>query len=157
MGKENAGLLGELLAARGELLKSLQGLREDTARTRPEPNEWSTVEVLQHVADVDSLQLRRFDEVRQGKPDLSKYDGAEWEGERAAAERDGLSGVFLRLAAAHLGVLQAVSQLTSADLEKSSRHARYGSMTGRQLVEMLIRHDRDHAQQIAKTRAAVEA
>lgn len=157
MGKGNAGLLSEMLAARGELLKSLEGLREETAWMRPEPAEWSTVEVLQHVADVDSLQLRRFDEVQQGKADLSKYDAAEWEGDRAAAERNGLSGIYLRLCAVRLGALQAVSKLTEADLVKTGRHARYGPMTGRQLVELLIRHDRDHAQQIAKTRGAVEA
>ena len=157
MGKENAALLCEMLAARGELLKSLQGLHLETAETRPEPNEWSTMEVLQHVADVDSVQLRRFGEVLQGKGDLSKYDPAEWEGARAEAARDGLSGVLLRLSAARLELLKAISTLTQADLERSGRHARYGLMTGRQLVEMVIKHDRDHAQQIAKTRAVVEA
>lgn len=156
MGKENPALLCELLAARGELLKSLEGLRVETAWKRPEPNEWSTVEVLHHVADVNRLQLRRFDELRQGKPDLSGYQAAEWEKERAEAEEDGLPGVLLRLCAAHMEVLETVSGLGAADLERTSRHARYGPMTGRQLVEMLIRHDRDHAQQIAKTRAAVE-
>lgn len=157
MGKENADLLSELLAARGELLKSLQGVRVDKAWTRPEPNEWSTAEVLQHVADVDGLQVRRFEELKQGKADLSKYDAAEWEGVRSAAEREGLPGIFLRLSATRLELLRAVSQLTADDLGKTSRHARYGPMTGKQLVEMLLKHDRDHVEQIAKTRAAVEA
>ncbi len=157
MGKGNAGLLAEMLAARGELLQSLQGLREDKAWTRPEPNEWSTAEVLLHVADVDRVQVRRFGDILEGEADLTKYDIAEWEGERKEAQMDGLAGVLLRLCAAHQGVVEAVSTLAEADLERSARHAKYGPMTGRQLAEMLMRHDRDHAQQIAKTRAAVEA
>ncbi len=157
MGKRNATWLCEMLAARGELLRTLEGLREDTAGTRPEPNEWSTVEVLQHVADIDQLMVRRLAEIQNGAPDLSKYDAAEWEGVRSAAEREGLSGVLIRLHAARLEVLETVSNLEEADLERSSRHARYGPMTGRQLVELEIRHDRDHALQIAKTRAAVES
>lgn len=157
MGKENPGLLCDLLAARAELLKSLQGLREDTARKRPEPEEWSTVEVLQHVADIDQLMVLRFVEIQAGRPDLPKYDLADWEGARREAEREGLPGVLLRLGTARQEVLQAVSSLSQADLQKAGRHYRYGPMTTLQLVELLLRHDRDHAEQIAKTRATVEA
>ena len=156
MGKANADLLCEMLAARGELLKQLKGLRGDRAQTRPEPNEWSVVEVLQHVADIDSLMVRRFGEIKAGKAELSPNTPADWEAARSAAERDGLAGVIRRLYATRTAVLDAVSDMEAADLERSAKHPRYGEMTMRQLVEMIVRHDLDHAQQIAKTRAVVE-
>ena len=156
MGQENARLLRDLLANRGQLLQQLQEMREDTAGTRPEPEEWSTVEVLLHVADVDELAVRRFGEIRSGKPAMSGYNTADWEKARTSAQRDGLAGVLLRLHTARQEMLQAVSDLSDADLEKAASHPRYGQMTIRQVIEMGLRHDLDHAQQIAKTRAAVE-
>ena len=156
MGQENALLLRDLLANRGQLLQRLQDLREDTAWTRPEPEEWSTVEVLLHVEDVDQLAVRRFAEIRSGKTAMTGYNIADWEEARSAAQRDGLAGVLLRLHATRQEVLQAVSELSDADLEKAASHPRYGQMTIRQVIEMQLRHDLDHAQQIAKTRAIVE-
>lgn|SRR5450756_335925 len=156
MGRENAQLLRDLLANRGQLLQQLQGLREESAWTRPEPEEWSTVEVLQHVADVDQLAVRRFSDIQSGKANMTGYDRADWEGVRKAAEEDGLAGVLLRINSARQEMLQAISDLSGADLEKAASHPRYGRMTIRQVIDMELRHDLDHAQQIAKTRAVVE-
>src|SRR5450759_2198418 len=82
MGRENAQLLRDLLANRGQLLQQLQGLREESAWTRPEPEEWSTLEVLQHVADVDQLAVRRFSDIQSGRTNMTGYDRADWEGVR---------------------------------------------------------------------------
>lgn len=156
MGKENADLLCAMLATRGELLLQLKGLQEETVRTRPEPKEWSVWEVLQHVANVDRMTVRRLAETEAGKPDLSAYNLDDFEAEMSAAEMDGLSGVLRRFYAARVQLMDAVSDLTAADLEKSGRHPRYGSMTARQLVEKIVEHDLDHAGQVARTRAVVE-
>ncbi len=156
MAKGNGALLCQLMANRGELLRQLQDMVEATAWTRPEPEEWSTMEVLLHLADVDLLMVRRFGEILAGKEVMTGYSIADWEASRKAAERDGIAGVLLRLNAARQEVLQTVSGLSEADLERSSRHVKYGPMTSLGLVEMELRHDLDHAQQIAKTRAVVE-
>ncbi len=157
MGKENADLLCEVLGTRSDLMKELKGLREATAWKRPEPNEWSVVEVLHHVADVDLLMARRLREIQEGKAELSGNNPAEWESARKEAERDGLAGVLRRAYTARLEVLNVVSDLTPADLQRAGRHPRYGMLTARELVSRVGNHDLDHAQQIAKTRAAVEA
>ncbi len=157
MGKENVDLLSELLANRGELLKSLKGVKEASAWTRPEPNEWSVVEILQHLADVDGIQAIRFRQIAAGETQLKGVNPADWETPRAAAEREGLAGVMRRAYASRNEVLEMVSNMSAADLERAGNHPRYGSMKARQLIEMAIYHDLDHANQIAKTRAVVEA
>lgn len=156
MGKGNPGLLCELMASMGELLQQLRGLPEEKARTRPEPDEWSVVEVLQHLADIDETWLGRFRDTLAGKAELSPYNPADWEAARSAAERQGLSGVLRRAYSTRALVLDAVSGMEEADLAKSARHPRYGILTVLQMVEKICSHDRDHAQQIAKTRAQVE-
>ena len=157
MSQGNVDLLCAMLATRGELLQQLQGLREDTARTRPEPNEWSVVEVLQHVADVDQLMLRRLRSVMAGDPELTPYNPADWEQARSEAERQGLAGILCRVYAVRTELLQATAGMSAADLAKPAIHPKYGPMTAQGLAEMVIRHDHDHAEQIAKTRAVVEA
>ncbi len=156
MGSGNPELLCEVLAARGQLLKQLEGLRVDTAWTRPEPNEWSVAEVLQHVVHVDRLYLRRIADVLAGKQQLAAVDPAEWEAMRSAAEKEGLAWVLRGFYAARAEVLAAVSELTEADLVKIGIHRTRGPMSVRQIVAGIASHDLDHAQQIAKTRAAVE-
>jgi len=153
----NADLLCEMLATRGELLRQLKGLREETARTRPEPNEWSVWEVLEHVADVDGLYSMRIGQILAGETELKANDPADWEAARSAAAKGGLAGVLQRFYAARVEVLRAVSELGPADMEKSGKHPIRGPMTIRQLIESVIRHDLDHAEQVAKTRAVVEA
>ncbi len=157
MSQGNADLLCGMLGTRGELLQQLQGLREDTAWTRPEPNEWSVVEILQHVADVDQLLVRRLRDVLAGESQLVAYDAMDWEADRKEAEKGGLAGVLCRFYALRTEALQAVSRLSATDLERSAVHPKRGPMTARQIVEMEIQHDRDHAGQIAKTRTVVEA
>ncbi len=156
MGKGNADLLCELLATRGELLKSLKGLREETVRTRPEPNEWSVWEVLEHVANVDGVYVLRIGQILAGEADLKAYDPADWEADRIAAAEEGLAGVLQRFYAARVEVLRIVSGLDAEDMEKSGKHPLRGAMTIRQLIQAVIDHDLDHAEQVAKTRAAVE-
>ncbi len=157
MGKENVDLLSGLLASRGELLRSLKGVSEATAWTRPEPNEWSVGEILQHLADVDGIQAVRFRQILAGETQLKSVDPADWEGPRSAAAREGLAGVLRRAYASRNEVLELVSNMGPADLEKAGNHPRFGRMTALQLTEMAMNHDLDHAQQIAKTRAVVEA
>ena len=157
MGSRNADYLCQILASRGELLKQLEGLREASAGTRPEPNEWSVEEILQHEADVDVMYSRRIRDMLAGIPDMVVIDKATYEPARQEAKKDGLAGILRRAYAARVAVLELVSELTEEDMAKSARHPVRGPMTVRQAVEGIVRHDRDHAQQIAKTRAAVES
>ncbi|MCA9896106.1 MAG: DinB family protein [Anaerolineae bacterium] len=107
----------------------------------PAPGEWSALECLQHLAEVEqvstSVRLKSF-LAGEPFPGFSPDDSAKEPPTLAVLAE------FARLRAENLLLLD---QFTVADLEKAVHHAEYGMVTLSQFLHHLAAHDLMHTVQ----------
>ena len=106
---------------------------------RPAPNEWSAIECLQHVTDVERTSFPvRIKALLAGQP-LVGFN---------PEDRPPLPPPSIALADEFKQLRQQTlvlfDQITEGDLEKQSLHAEYGMVTLRQFVHHMAGHDLNH-------------
>lgn len=133
---------------------SLHLLAENWA-TRPVSGEWSFLEILCHLRDVDAeVNLARLDTVLGAdKAFIVGQMTDQWAEERQYQQQNGQSA-WQAYCAARLRLVEKLKALTPADWERSARHSIFGPTTLRELVSFMVDHDRLHFQQ---AQAAVQA
>jgi FMN phosphatase YigB (HAD superfamily) len=115
---------------------------------RPAPGEWSFLEILCHLRDVDAeVNSARLDTIlREEKPFIPAQMTDQWAEERQYNQQDSqtaLQGFF----AARLKLVQKLRAISAADWERSARHTIFGPTHLRELVGFMVDHDRAHLQQ----------
>ncbi len=111
---------------------------------KPAPTEWSALECLQHIIDVEAMYQFRVRAFLDGR-DFPAFD-PDREGTplEAAPRPSDLAAKFAHLREESLSSLAA---LTPADLERKSRHAELGPVTLREMVNAWVAHDLNHTVQ----------
>jgi uncharacterized damage-inducible protein DinB len=149
-----AELIERIRDGRGRLLEETLGLSDETLRTRPDAEEWSVIEVLAHLPDVDQHWLAQALAIRDHPEHLFvHFDDDRWKREHPDVRSAPLSSVLQAMQAAHDTVLATLAQLDSADLERTARHPRGIPYT---VLDVFLRypvHDENHANQIAGIRS----
>ncbi len=116
--------------------------------TRPEPGEWSPLEVIGHLIDCDSSAFRdRIRGIIDGEPEIAAFD--EWV---AINERDfnavPLDQLLDELRAERAQSAEFLLGLDPADLTKSSTFGDGRQFEANDFVQEWSFHDQDHIQQI---------
>ncbi len=116
--------------------------------TRPEPGEWSPLEVIGHLIDCDSSAFRdRISGIIEGEPTIAAFD--EWV---AINERDfnavPLDQLLDELRAERAQSAEFLLGLAPADLTKSSTFGDGRQFEANDFVQEWSFHDQDHLQQI---------
>lgn len=118
---------------------------------RPAVDEWSPGEVLCHLRDVDSEvnlpRLAKF--LNQKNPFLPGQDTDPWaeiRGYRMQDSKQALSD-FIK---ARIAVLNQLESIKTEDWNRRARHAIFGPMSLRELVNIIAGHDILHIQQVYK-------
>ncbi len=116
--------------------------------TRPEPGEWSPLEVIGHLIDCDSSAFRdRIRGIIEGEPKIAAFD--EWV---AINERDfnavPLDQLLDELRAERAQSAEFLLGLDPADLTKSSTFGDGRQFEANDFVQEWSFHDQDHIQQI---------
>jgi len=116
--------------------------------TRPEPGEWSPLEVIGHLIDCDSSAFRdRIRGIIAGEPKIAAFD--EWV---AINERDfnavPLDQLLDELRAERTQSAEFLLGLDPADLTKSSTFGDGRPFEANDFVQEWSFHDQDHLQQI---------
>src|ERR687885_616520 len=131
-------------AARWEGL--VDTLPEELLERRPAPGEWSALECLQHLLTVERLVIPvRVRHILEARPELIPYDPdapREPLPERTPSE---LVAAFADERRANEEALLA--HVTPADLERSSYHPEFGTVTLRMLINLWAAHDLQHTVQ----------
>jgi hypothetical protein len=149
-------VLGELLPW---LDQRLRGVADLTLRRPEKPGKWSTVEVIQHLADSDLVAGFRIRMVlSEDRPALQGYDQDRWANEFRYRDVslnqsvDQLRG--LRIANLHLW-----RHLTPAQLERVGLHSERGPESAGHIIRLMAGHDLVHRRQIDRimTAAGVRA
>ena len=106
---------------------------------RPAPNEWSAIECLQHMVDVEHISFpTRIKALLAGEP-FPGFNPADQPPKQAPTIA--LADEFNHL---RQQTLVLINQITEADLDKQALHAEYGTVTMRQLLHHIAGHDLNH-------------
>jgi len=130
-------------------------------RTRPEPGEWSVLELLGHVVDAEIVAALRYRAaVAESRPDIVPFDQDDWvaglhAGANAPeADPEALLATFAALRAADLALW---AQIPDAARRRVGIHRERGPEScGLQFV-LIAGHDRFHVAQARRTLETVRA
>lgn len=118
---------------------------------RPKPGEWSPVEVLAHLADVEvasAFRIRKI--VSEPRPVLTPFDQEAWATALRYRRRDprDLVRTFRAVRESNLSILRS---LAPAQRRRVGVHSEYGPIRLDQLAAHLADHDLNHLNQIRTT------
>jgi uncharacterized damage-inducible protein DinB len=168
---ERTEILQHLERGRQEFLAAVAGLNEAQAKARPDPERWSVLDCVEHVATVEERFLgwleadKRVDEPRIDK---EKEAGllarvSDRSNRAQAPEAVVPRGRFLTLAEAleqfnHRRTLSIqFAQDRYDDLYYlAAEHARFGPLNGSEVMMLIVGHADRHKAQIREVRAALD-
>ena len=140
------------------LLHSLcAGLTPESWVHRPVEGEWSVIEILCHLADMDAeVNLPRLRKVLQeNNPFVAGLDTDAWADARQYIQRDGLRSLQ-DFVTARLELITFLESLSPADWQRPARHAVFGPTCLHEMIIFAAGHDRLHVRQIHQTIPAYE-
>jgi hypothetical protein len=141
-----AGLASELAANLEALTVLVRGLAP-AELGRPQPEGWTAREVLAHLADFELMAAVRVRTVLTlDRPALAAYGQEEFTARFAALET--AEEALERLTVTRRATARVVAELTDADLARPGVHPERGEEPLRRTLEMLVRHDRAHLDQL---------
>jgi uncharacterized damage-inducible protein DinB len=155
----NGGTLAEeLQRERAALLRQAAGLDASLLRLRPADEDWSIIEVLAHLIDVDRHWLAQALALRDDPRHVFvPFDDDRWKREHSEVRTAGIATIRQALDASHREVVETVAALAPAELLRAGIHPRGHAYTVAAVFERFPAHDRNHAQQIAAIRERLRA
>ncbi|MBV9211077.1 MAG: DinB family protein [Acidobacteria bacterium] len=122
-----------------------EGLNETESRWKPAPNEFSVVENVCHLRDIelDGYALRIQKILREDEPFLPDLNGAQLAQERLYNEQELEAALDAFKDARRTNVL-ALKNLSPAELERRGVFENTGAITLSRLLEMMREHDMAH-------------
>ncbi|MGH2601550.1 MAG: DinB family protein, partial [Dehalococcoidia bacterium] len=146
-------LADELTRARADLIRASDGMAASQFRLRPHDEEWSIVEVLAHLIDVDHHWLGQALAIHQ-EPDhvFVHFDDDRWKREHAGMREMPVAEVMRALEQSHRAVIESLASMSTAVLARAGRHPRGEPYTVADVFRRYVAHDRAHTEQIASIR-----
>jgi len=135
------------------LLHSLcANLTPENWKRRPAAGEWSTVEILCHLTDMDAeVNLPRLRKVLQeANPFVAGVDTDAWAEARQYIQRDGPQSLH-DFMTARLELIAFLEGLSPKDWQRQARHAIFGPTHLHEMAVFAAGHDRLHVRQILQT------
>ena len=144
-------ILATAKAIPAALAAMLSNLPANAWTDSPHPDEWSLVEIVSHLRDVErEVNLSRIQTfLSEDNPFISADDTDVWAAERGYAEQDG-ERALRDFIAARMDTLAALKNLSDEDWQRSGRHAIFGPVTLQEQLGFMAEHDRVHLRQIYK-------
>jgi uncharacterized damage-inducible protein DinB len=122
-----------------------QTLPSDLLSQPPTPGEWSALECLGHMVDVERVFQFRLQAFVEGRESFPAFD-PDREGSQLASplSAQDLAAEFSRLRTQSLGALGGI---TDDDLDRKARHQELGTVTLGEMVHEWAAHDLNHTVQ----------
>lgn len=119
---------------------------------RPIPTEWSLVEIITHLADVDSdVNLPRMNLIQdENVPFFPAISTDEWANERNYIKNNPIEEME-RFLQNRKQLINILSTLPNQKLEKQVNHAIFGPTKILEIIKFITQHDRIHINQIHNT------
>ena len=169
--KERTELADHLERSRQELMAALAGLTESQAKVRPDPERWSVLDCVEHVASVEErflgflqnaekLEAPRVDKEKEAAlmarvPDRSTRARSP-EAVLPAGRFATLAEALEQFDAGRARTVRFAEDRCDDLYSLAAAHPRFGPMNGVEMLIIIAGHARRHAEQIRETRAALE-
>ena len=141
--------LHTLAQTQAALTRLAASLSDEVLDFRPEPDAWSTREILAHLVDDEMYVMRTRLEriVKEDHPDLTPHDEKQWYAARNTTRdgRDELLADFALQRAASLGIMH---MLRDSDWARSGFQPEYGHFSAEGWLDHWVAHDTTHLRQI---------
>ena len=137
-----------LQAFPAKLKAAVKGLSPDALVWRPSPREWVIKEVVRHLGDAEMVYGARFRAMlAEDDPLLLTLDQDRWAAGLGYAKDNFAEALdlFVTLRRWNLVIIKRAGR---PGWERGGRHARYGRVTVRQLLDHVVHHDANHLKQI---------
>lgn len=141
------------LAGGVEMMRALVGgMTPEQARSRPQPESWSALEVICHLYDEEREDFRQRLDIFLHRPDeeLPHIDPEGWVTARQYNERD-LAEMLDKFAEERARSLVWLKSLSDPDWETEYRN-QYGSMKAGEMLAAWVAHDNLHMRQLVELR-----
>jgi hypothetical protein len=155
------GLLGDddPLAVLAELPVELPGLvaglSTDELRRPEAPGKWSVIQVLDHLADQETVNAFRYRVViAEDNPPIQGYDQDRWS-ERLRYGSADPATLITEITVLRGRTLRLLRALRPAEFTRAGRHAERGPESVEHIMRLNAGHDILHRRQIARIRAAI--
>jgi hypothetical protein len=134
-----------------EIAAAVSGLAPGVLRYKPSPGQWSILEVLGHLADIEIVYAHRLRQMLADKqPVIAPMDQEEWARNLGYLETPAPEVVALYGLNRHHN-LRLLRRLQPGDLEKSAFHPEHKQqVTVASLVEKMSGHGASHLEQIER-------
>ena len=140
--------LTALTAFPAELRTLVAGISDDDAQRMPSPNEWSVVEVIGHLIDIDPLQIVRIDRIlAEERPHFARFD-PDAAVTAAGYGRRTLADVLAAFTDLRRATVDGLSTIAPDELSRVGVRYTGQEVTLAQLLTAFAAHDQTHAQQI---------
>lgn len=132
------------------IARLIEGVPEERLRRRPEPQKWSIVEIIAHLAEDELVTSWRYRQMLETPGcALAGFDQNLWEqlGKYGTWSMDEALGMFRHLRNANLRLLHNLSR---EQWQAFGIHAERGRITVHDLAFHMAGHDRNHIEQIRR-------
>jgi FMN phosphatase YigB (HAD superfamily) len=121
-------------------------------KKRPKSDEWSIVEIISHMADVDlEVNIPRLQKIQtQSSPFIEAALTDQWAEERQYIKNDPIQEIN-RFVNIRKKLIEIIAEFNSDFWNKSVNHAIFGPTTVSELIKFIAQHDRIHISQIVNT------
>jgi len=144
----------KMVAARLEFIGQLATFRNDEITREPGEDEWSPLQLANHLYIADGLALEQMQTVQNEDNPLISDVGEEAPRRTRASELPvSLDAVLAGMAARREELYEYMANLPVDAWERPFRHPGWGQLKFYQLVNILPAHDRTHALQLTNIKA----
>jgi len=133
----------------------VEGVGQEQARWKPDPAQWSILEVVAHLADEEVLDFRTRVDLTLNSPEKPwpRIDPERWVSERAYNAMD-LSEALERFAGERARSVAWLGELGERDWGAAHEHPRFGPIRAGDLLGSWVAHDLIHVRQINRLHRA---
>jgi DinB superfamily len=152
---ERRELIAKYAAGYDEVVEALTGFPESQLTAHPLPGKWSVREIVQHLADsetISAIRLRRL--LVEDRPVIAGYDQDLFATRLHYNERE-MAPALAAFRAARTTTLQLLERMTEEDWQREGTHTESGRYTAEDWLKIYAAHAHGHADQIRNLRKAL--
>jgi hypothetical protein len=143
----------KLVASRIEFMGQLAKFSKNELAARPGDDEWSPLEIANHLYITDGLALQEMQRVQnEDNPLIAALDEEGPRQTHASGPPASLEAVLAGMAARREEIFEYLASLPVEAWVRPFHHHAWGQLKFYQLVNVIPQHDQIHAQQLAKIR-----
>jgi FMN phosphatase YigB (HAD superfamily) len=144
-----ASLLAALIAAPAMIDRLCRDLPESAWHHRAKPGEWSPVEIISHLRDVDrEINLPRVEKIiSETNPFIAGIDSDPWAEQRGYNQENG-SRALRDYLLSRFDLVNALEFKPDDTWRRPARHTIFGPTQLTELMGITVGHDRLHVQQV---------